>query len=47
MLEIPGGRGIDGIRCLGEYVGKVCGKCGWYVGKYECSGSAMKSKISK
>lgn len=32
MLEFPGGRGNGGIRYFGEYVGKVCGKCGWCVG---------------
>ncbi len=35
MLEFPGGRGNGGIRCLGEYVGNVCGKCGRCVGKGE------------
>ena len=34
MLEFPGGRGIGGIRGLGKYVGKVCGKRGSCVGKY-------------
>lgn len=33
MLEFPGGRGNDGIRCVGKCVGKVCRKCGWCVGK--------------
>ena len=35
MLEFPGGRGIGGIRCLGEYVGNVCWKCGRCAGKSE------------
>lgn len=33
MLEFLGGRGNDGIRCVGKCVGKVCRKCGWCVGK--------------
>lgn len=35
MLEFPSGRGSGGIKCLGEYVEKVCGKYGWCVGKGE------------
>ena len=38
MLEIPNGRGIGGIRYVGEYVGNVCGKFGWCVGKREYAG---------
>ena len=43
MLEFPGGRGIGGIRCLGEYVGNVCRKYRRCVGK--CREAVEKAKM--